>query len=34
LVAKVVGDHGGVIEFDSQPRRTVFKVFLPMASDA
>jgi two-component system, NtrC family, nitrogen regulation sensor histidine kinase GlnL len=32
LVAKVVGDHGGVIEFDSQPRRTVFKVFLPMAS--
>jgi len=32
LVAKVVGDHGGVIEFESQPRRTVFKVFLPMAS--
>jgi two-component system, NtrC family, nitrogen regulation sensor histidine kinase GlnL len=31
LVAKVVGDHGGVIEFDSQPRRTVFRVFLPMA---
>ncbi|MBV9860753.1 MAG: PAS domain-containing protein [Alphaproteobacteria bacterium] len=30
LVAKVVGDHGGVIEFDSQPRRTVFRVFLPM----
>jgi two-component system, NtrC family, nitrogen regulation sensor histidine kinase GlnL len=34
LVAKVIGDHGGVIEFDSQPRRTVFKVFLPMAADA
>lgn len=32
LVAKVIGDHGGVIEFDSQPRRTVFRVFLPMAS--
>jgi two-component system nitrogen regulation sensor histidine kinase GlnL len=32
LVAKVVGDHGGVIEFESQPRRTVFKVYLPMAS--
>jgi two-component system nitrogen regulation sensor histidine kinase GlnL len=32
LVAKVVGDHGGVIEFDSQPRRTAFRVFLPMAS--
>jgi two-component system, NtrC family, nitrogen regulation sensor histidine kinase GlnL len=31
LVAKVVGDHGGVIEFDSQPRRTIFRVFLPMA---
>ena len=31
LVAKVVGDHGGVIEFDSQPRRTVFRVFLPVA---
>jgi two-component system nitrogen regulation sensor histidine kinase GlnL len=30
LVAKMIGDHGGVIEFDSQPRRTVFRVFLPM----
>ncbi|HZT87874.1 MAG TPA: ATP-binding protein [Stellaceae bacterium] len=34
LVAKVIGDHGGVIEFDSQPRRTVFRVFLPMAPQA
>jgi two-component system nitrogen regulation sensor histidine kinase GlnL len=32
LVAKIVGDHGGVIEFDSQPRRTVFKVMLPAAA--
>jgi two-component system, NtrC family, nitrogen regulation sensor histidine kinase GlnL len=32
LVAKVVGDHGGVIEFDSQPRRTVFRVYLPIAA--
>jgi two-component system, NtrC family, nitrogen regulation sensor histidine kinase GlnL len=32
LVAKVVGDHGGVIEFDSQPRRTSFHVYLPMAT--
>ena len=32
LVAKVIGDHGGVIEFDSQPRRTVFRVFLPILS--
>ena len=30
LVAKIVGDHGGVIEFDSEPRRTVFKVMLPI----
>jgi two-component system nitrogen regulation sensor histidine kinase GlnL len=30
LVAKVIGDHGGVIEFDSQPRKTVFRVFLPV----
>jgi two-component system, NtrC family, nitrogen regulation sensor histidine kinase GlnL len=34
LVAKVVGDHGGVIEFDSQPRRTVFRVFLPVVPRA
>jgi two-component system nitrogen regulation sensor histidine kinase GlnL len=34
LVAKVVGDHGGVIEFDSQPRRTVFRVYLPVAPAA
>src|SRR3546814_4822201 len=31
LVAKIVGDHGGVIEFDSQPRRTLFRLMLPMA---
>ncbi|MBI3452758.1 MAG: PAS domain-containing protein [Rhodospirillales bacterium] len=30
LVAKMIGDHGGVIEFDSQPRRTVFRVMLPI----
>ena len=30
LVAKIVGDHGGIIEFDSQPRRTVFRVMLPI----
>jgi two-component system nitrogen regulation sensor histidine kinase GlnL len=32
LVAKVIGDHGGIIEFDSQPRRTVFRVFLPVVA--
>ncbi len=30
LVAKIVGDHGGVIEFDSTPGRTIFRVMLPM----
>ncbi|WP_436641697.1 two-component system sensor histidine kinase NtrB [Microbaculum sp. FT89] len=30
LVAKIVGDHGGVIECQSQPRRTVFRVLMPM----
>ena len=34
LVAKVIDDHGGVIEFDSQPRRTVFRVFLPVVPPA
>lgn len=33
LVAKIIGDHGGVIEYDSQPRRTVFRVLLPMVLD-
>jgi two-component system nitrogen regulation sensor histidine kinase GlnL len=31
LVAKIVGDHGGMIECDSMPRRTVFRVLLPKA---
>ncbi len=34
LVAKLVGDHGGTVEFDSQPRRTVFKVSLPMYDES
>jgi two-component system nitrogen regulation sensor histidine kinase GlnL len=29
LVAKIVGDHGGVIECESQPRRTTFRVLMP-----
>ncbi|WP_167085584.1 nitrogen regulation protein NR(II) [Rhizomicrobium palustre] len=31
LVAKIIGDHGGVIECDSVPRRTIFKILLPKA---
>ena len=30
LVAKIIGDHGGVIEFESAPKRTVFRVLLPL----
>jgi two-component system, NtrC family, nitrogen regulation sensor histidine kinase GlnL len=29
LVAKIVGDHGGVIECESQARRTLFRVLMP-----
>jgi two-component system, NtrC family, nitrogen regulation sensor histidine kinase GlnL len=30
LVAKTVGDHGGLIEVDSRPGRTEFRIFLPL----
>ncbi len=29
LVAKIVRDHGGVVECESQPRRTVFRILMP-----
>jgi len=32
LVAKIVGDHGGIIECESQPRRTIFRVLMPVYS--
>jgi two-component system nitrogen regulation sensor histidine kinase GlnL len=31
LTAKIVAAHDGVIEFESQPRRTIFSVSLPLA---
>jgi two-component system nitrogen regulation sensor histidine kinase GlnL len=30
MVAKIVNDHGGVIECESQPRRTTFRILMPM----
>lgn len=32
LVAKIIGDHGGIVECDSQTSRTVFRVLMPMYS--
>ncbi len=29
LVAKIVGDHGGIIECELQPRRTFFRILMP-----
>jgi two-component system nitrogen regulation sensor histidine kinase GlnL len=29
LVAKIIGDHGGVIGCESQPRRTIFRILMP-----
>ncbi|WIY54344.1 ATP-binding protein [Devosia sp. YIM 151766] len=34
LVAKLVGDHGGVIDCESRPGRTRFRILLPVASGA
>ncbi len=31
LVAKIISDHGGVVECDSKPGRTQFRILLPMA---
>ncbi len=32
LVAKLVAGHGGLIDFESEPGRTVFRVLLPIAA--
>jgi len=34
LAAKIIGDHGGIIECESQPRRTIFRVLMPVYADA
>ena len=34
LVAKIIGDHGGIIECDSQSNRTTFRVLMPASKDA
>jgi len=33
LVAKIVGDHGGLIEVESRPGRTEFRLHLPLMSE-
>ena len=30
LVAKIIGDHGGTIEFESSQGQTIFRVLLPL----
>jgi two-component system nitrogen regulation sensor histidine kinase GlnL len=32
LVAKLIGDHGGIIECESHPRKTMFRVLMPVRS--
>lgn len=32
LVAKLIGDHGGIIECESHPRKTTFRVLMPLLS--
>jgi two-component system nitrogen regulation sensor histidine kinase GlnL len=34
LVAKIIGDHGGIIECDSQTNKTTFRVLMPASKDA
>ena len=34
MVAKIIGDHGGIVECESLPRRTSFRVLLPVFASA
>ena len=34
LVAKIIGDHGGVVDMNSRPGRTRFRILLPVAAKA
>lgn len=34
LVAKIIGDHGGIVECESRPRRTLFRVLLPAFTES
>jgi len=33
LVAKIIGDHGGLIQVESRPGRTEFRLHLPVVSE-
>jgi two-component system nitrogen regulation sensor histidine kinase GlnL len=33
LVAKIIGEHGGVIEFESQARKTAFRILMPASTE-
>ena len=33
LCAKIIADHGGMIDFESTPGQSVFRVLLPIASE-
>jgi two-component system nitrogen regulation sensor histidine kinase GlnL len=30
LVAKIIGDHGGIIECETRGRQTIFRAMMPM----
>jgi two-component system nitrogen regulation sensor histidine kinase GlnL len=33
LVAKIINDHGGLVEVDGRPGRTEFRLHLPVLTD-